>query len=221
MSLRACIFDLDGVLVDTARYHYLAWKRLAEQLNIKFTEEDNEHLKGVSRMDSLEIILNSANLKIDQKTKDEFADLKNRWYFEYIIRMTPDEILPGSLQLINELKKEGIKIALGSASRNTPIILERIKLENTFDAIADGNIVSRAKPDPEVFLTAAGMLNVNPEECIVIEDAIAGIRAAKSAGMRCIGIGSATILTEAHYVVSGLNKLDLKLLLKIYNSRLP
>jgi len=219
MSLRACIFDLDGVLVDTARYHYLAWKRLAEQLNIKFTEEDNEHLKGVSRMDSLEIILNSANLKIDQKTKDEFADLKNRWYFEYIIRMTPDEILPGSLQLINELKKEGIKIALGSASRNTPIILERLKLENTFDAIADGNIVSKAKPDPEVFLTAAGMLNVNPEECIVIEDAIAGIRAAKTAGMRCIGIGSATILTEAHYVVSGLNKLDLKLLLKIFNSK--
>ena len=219
MSLRACIFDLDGVLVDTARYHYLAWKRLAEQLNIKFTEEDNEHLKGVSRMDSLEIILNSANLKIDQKTKDEFADLKNRWYFEYIIRMTPDEILPGSLDLIQELKQAGIKIALGSASRNTPIILERLKLENTFDAIADGNIVSKAKPDPEVFLTAAGMLNVNPEECIVIEDAIAGIRAAKSAGMRCIGIGSATILTEAHYVVSGLNKLDLKLLLKIFNSK--
>jgi len=219
MSLRACIFDLDGVLVDTARYHYLAWKRLAEQLNIKFTEEDNEHLKGVSRMDSLEIILNSANLKIDQKTKDEFADLKNRWYFEYIIRMTPDEILPGSLDLIQELKQSGIKIALGSASRNTPIILERLKLENTFDAIADGNIVSKAKPDPEVFLTAAGMLNVNPEECIVIEDAIAGIRAAKTAGMRCIGIGSATILTEAHYVVSGLNKLDLKLLLKIFNSK--
>ena len=219
MSLRACIFDLDGVLVDTARYHYLAWKRLAEQLNIKFTEEDNEHLKGVSRMDSLEIILNSANLKIDQKTKDEFADLKNRWYFEYIIRMTPDEILPGSLDLIQELKQAGIKIALGSASKNTPIILERLKLENTFDAIADGNIVSKAKPDPEVFLTAARMLNVNPEECIVIEDAIAGIRAAKTAGMRCIGIGSARILTEAPYVVSGLNKLDLKLLLKIFNSK--
>jgi beta-phosphoglucomutase len=219
MSLRACIFDLDGVLVDTARYHYLAWKRLAAQLNIRFTEEDNEHLKGVSRMDSLEIILNSANLKIDRKTKEEYADQKNNWYFEYINRMTSDEILPGSLDLIQELKHAGIKTALGSASRNTPIILERLKLENTFDAIADGNIVSKAKPDPEVFLTAAGMLNVNPEECIVIEDAIAGIRAAKTAGMRCIGIGSATILTEAHYVVSGLNKLDLKLILKIFNSK--
>jgi beta-phosphoglucomutase len=219
MSLRACIFDLDGVLVDTARYHYLAWKRLAAQLNIRFTEEDNEHLKGVSRMDSLEIILNSANLKIDRKTKEEYADQKNNWYFEYINRMTSDEILPGSLDLIQELKHAGIKTALGSASRNTPIIIERLKLENTFDAIADGNIVSKAKPDPEVFLTAAGMLNVNPEECIVIEDAIAGIRAAKTAGMRCIGIGSATILTEAHYVVSGLNKLDLKLILKIFNSK--
>ena len=127
--------------------------------------------------------------------------------------------LPGSLDLIQELKQAGIKIALGSASKNTPIILERLKLENTFDAIADGNIVSKAKPDPEVFLIAARMLNVNPEECIVIEDAIAGIRAAKTAGMRCIGIGSARRLTEAPYVVSGLNKLDLKLLLKIFNSK--
>lgn len=219
MSFKACIFDLDGVLVDTARYHFLAWKRLASQLNIKFTEEDNEHLKGVSRMDSLEIILNSANLKIDQKTKDEYADQKNRWYFEYINRMTPDEILPGSLKLINDLKKAGIKIALGSASRNTPLILERLRLENTFDAIADGNIVIKAKPDPEVFLTAARMLNVNPEDCIVIEDAIAGIRAAKTAGMRCIGIGSDQFLFEADYIVTGLDKLDLKLLLKIYNNR--
>jgi len=219
MSLKACIFDLDGVLVDTARYHFLAWKRLAAQLNIKFTEEDNEHLKGVSRMDSLELILNSANLKIDQTTKEEYADQKNRWYFEYINRMTPDEILPGSLDLIQELKQAGIKIALGSASRNTPVILERLKLENIFDAIADGNIVSKAKPDPEVFLTAARMLNVNPENCIVIEDAIAGIRAAKTAGMKCIGIGSDKILAEAHYIVTGLDKLDLKLLLKIYNSR--
>ncbi len=217
MSLEACIFDLDGVLVDTARYHFLAWKRLAAQLNIKFTEEDNEHLKGVSRMDSLEIILNSANLKIDQKTKDEYADQKNRWYFEYINRMTPDEILPGSLDLINDLKKAGIKIALGSASRNTPLILERLGLENAFDAIADGNIVLKAKPDPEVFLTAARMMGVNPEDCIVFEDAIAGIRAAKTAGMMCIGIGSDQVLTEAHYIVTGLDKLDLKLLLKIFN----
>ena len=219
MSFKACIFDLDGVLVDTAKYHFLAWKRLAGQLNIKFTEEDNEHLKGVSRMDSLEIILNSAGLKIDQKTKDEYADQKNRWYFEYINRMTPDEILPGSIELINDLKKAGIKVALGSASRNTPLILERLRLENAFDAIADGNIVLKAKPDPEVFLTAARMMGVNPEDCIVMEDAIAGIRAAKTAGMMCIGIGSVQVLSEAHYIVTGLDKLNLKLLHKIFNSK--
>lgn len=219
MSLKACIFDLDGVIVDTARYHFLAWKKLATQLNIEFTEEDNEHLKGVSRMDSLELILNSSNLKIDQKTKEEYADQKNRWYFDYINRMTPDEILPGSLKLIKDLKMAGIKIALGSASRNTPLILERLRLENTFDAIADGNIVLKAKPDPEVFLTAARMLGVNPPDCIVFEDAIAGIRAANAAGMMCIGIGSAKVLTEAHNIVAGLDKLDLKLLIKIFNSR--
>jgi beta-phosphoglucomutase len=155
MGLKACIFDLDGVIVDTAKYHYLAWKKLATMLNINFTNEDNERLKGVSRMASLDIILEIGNMVLDDKTKEEYAALKNKWYLDYINRMMPDEILPGSLEFISELKNAGIKIALGSASKNTPLILERLGIGKLFDAIADGNVVRKAKPDPEVFITAA------------------------------------------------------------------
>jgi beta-phosphoglucomutase len=218
MHIRACIFDLDGVIVDTAKYHFMAWKRLADQLNIRFTKKDNERLKGVSRYDSLEIILELGKLKLNQIEKDVYASLKNKWYIDYINKMTPKEILPGSLQLIDELKKAGIKVAIGSASKNTPVILKRIGMSKLFDAVADGNVVSKAKPDPEVFLTAAKMLNVEPEYCIVFEDAIAGVRAAVNAGMRCIGIGSAKILTEADSVISGLNKINLKELEKLYGN---
>jgi beta-phosphoglucomutase len=215
MSLKACIFDLDGVIVDTAKYHYLAWKKLAVMLNIHFTEKDNERLKGVSRMASLDIILEIGRITIDGKEKDKYAALKNKWYLDYIRRMTPDEILPGSLEFISELKNAGIKVALGSASKNTPLILERLGIEKLFDAVADGNIISKAKPDPEVFLAAAKMLGVAPEDCVVFEDALAGVEAALNAGMLCVGIGSEKILTEANYVVSGLDKINLGKLRKI------
>ncbi len=215
MILKGCIFDLDGVLVDTARYHFLAWKRLADELGIKFTEKDNERLKGVSRMDSLEIILGLGNVKCDRKKKEEFAALKNKWYVDYISRMTPDEILPGSLGFIRELRKAGIKTAIGSASRNTPMILERTGIETLFDAVADGNVVSKAKPDPEVFLFAARMLGISPDHCVVFEDAIAGVQAALNAGMACVGIGSPSVLTKAHFVVPGLYEMSLKKLRKI------
>ena len=210
MKIKGCIFDLDGVIVDTAKYHYLAWKKLATMLNIDFTEEDNERLKGVSRMASLEIILEIGNRICDEGTKEEYASLKNKWYLDYINRMTPDEILPGSLEFISELKNSGIKVALGSASRNTPLILERLGIGSLFDGIADGNVVSKAKPDPEVFLTAAKMIGVPPEECMVFEDAVAGVEAAIKAGMRCVGIGSDKTLKDAHFVVSGLDKLNLR-----------
>jgi beta-phosphoglucomutase len=215
MHTKACIFDLDGVIVDTARYHFLAWKRLADQLHIPFTEKDNERLKGVSRYESLDIILELGNLKPEQKQKDEYASLKNKWYIDYISRMTPEEILPGSLEFINELKKAGIKVAIGSASKNTPMILKRVGIDKLFDAVADGNVVSKAKPDPEVFITASKMLKIGPKYCVVFEDAIAGVRAAVNAGMICVGIGSVKILTEAHLVVSGLDKIDLKKLMKL------
>ncbi|OFY60337.1 MAG: beta-phosphoglucomutase, partial [Bacteroidetes bacterium RBG_19FT_COMBO_42_10] len=174
MDIRGCIFDLDGVIVDTAKYHFLAWKRLADQMGVHFTEKDNERLKGVSRMDSLDIILEIGNIKPDRELKEKYARLKNEWYKDYISRMTPDEILPGSAEFINELKSAGIRTALGSASKNTPMILEKLGIVTLFDAVADGNIVKKAKPDPEVFLVAARMINVEPSHCIVFEDAVAG-----------------------------------------------
>lgn len=210
MHTKACIFDLDGVIVDTAKYHFMAWKRLADQMHIGFNETDNERLKGVSRMASLEIILELGNRRIDEKLKEKYADQKNKWYVEYISRMTPDEILPGSLEFIGELKKAAIKTAIGSASRNTPLILKGVGIEKLFDAVADGNVAHKAKPDPEVFLKAAEMLETDPGNCVVFEDAVAGVKAALNAGMMCIGVGSEKILTEAHYVVSGLNEMNLR-----------
>jgi beta-phosphoglucomutase len=214
MKIKGCIFDLDGVLVDTARYHFLAWKRLTEKLGISFTEEDNERLKGVSRMDSLEIILELGKLNINKELKQEYAALKNKWYIEYISRMSPDEMLPGSHEFIKELRDAGIPMAIGSASKNTPEILERIGISDLFDAVADGNLVSRAKPDPEVFIKAAELMGIKAAACVVFEDAIAGVKAALNAGMMCIGVGSANVLTEAHFVVSGLNEMSLERLRK-------
>jgi beta-phosphoglucomutase len=210
MHIKACIFDLDGVIVDTAKYHYLAWKRLADQLGIKFNEDINERLKGVSRIESLEIILELSIISFTSEQKEEFAARKNKWYVEYITRMTPAEILPGSFEFISEIKKANIKIAIGSASKNTPMILERVGLNALFDAVADGNIVKKAKPDPEVFVKAAEMLNVNNDECVVFEDAAAGVKAALNAGMKCVGIGSQKILSEAHLIVSGLDKMNME-----------
>ncbi len=217
MQITACIFDLDGVIVDTARYHFLAWKRLTDQLGILFTEEDNERLKGVSRMASLEIILEIGNRRLDENRKQEYATLKNNWYIEYIKKMTPDEILPGCLPFIKELRNANFRIAIGSASKNTPMILERVGIQGLFDAVADGNIISKAKPDPEVFLKAAEMIGVKPGNCVVFEDAVAGVQAALNAGMLCIGIGSPKILTEAHFVVSGLSEMNLAKLRIIEN----
>jgi len=219
MRIKACIFDLDGVIVDTAKYHYLAWKRLAGDLGIHFTEKDNEKLKGVSRMASLEIILEIGNVVLDEAKKEELTSLKNKWYVDYINRMTPEEILPGSLEFIRELKKANISVAIGSASKNTPLILERVNLKSLFDAVADGNNVHKAKPDPEVFLTAAGILGVKPENCVVFEDAEAGVEAALNAGMKCVGIGSSEILSKANLIVKGLNQMNiykLRVLEKMY-----
>jgi beta-phosphoglucomutase len=203
------------VIVDTAKYHYLAWKRLAGQLKISFTEKDNERLKGVGRMASLDIILGIGNMHPDDNTKEKYAALKNQWYVNYISKMTPGEILPGSVEFINELKRDGFKVGLGSASKNTPLILERLGLNNLFDAVSDGNVVHKAKPDPEVFLTAAKMLNADPRQCVVFEDAVAGVEAALNAGMICVGIGSAEILNKAHYVVPGLAQMNIEKLKEI------
>ncbi|MFN4223935.1 MAG: beta-phosphoglucomutase [Fervidobacterium nodosum] len=212
-KVKACIFDLDGVIVDTAKYHYLAWKRLAHELGFEFTEKDNEQLKGVSRMHSLEILLSVGNIKIDdEKKKEELAEKKNNWYVEYISRMTEEEILPGVKEFLNLLRDNGIKIAIGSASKNTLTILERIGLKDFFDVVIDGTKISKAKPDPEVFLKAAQELNIPPEECCVFEDAIAGIEAAKRAGMKVIGVGDPNILKEADKVIQTFEGQNLELI---------
>ncbi|MBU3214553.1 beta-phosphoglucomutase [Clostridium estertheticum] len=202
-NIKAIIFDLDGVLVATAKYHYLAWKRLAKELNIEFSIEDNERLKGVSRMKSLEIILGIGGITLDNDAKIKLADKKNIWYVEYISKLTPADILPGVIDFLKSIKLNGLKIALGSASKNSMLILNNLKLTDYFDAIIDGTKVSSAKPNPEVFLKGALALEVLPCQCIVFEDAQAGIDAAINAGMYCIGIGSKNILKKANLVLSG------------------
>lgn len=201
--VKACIFDLDGVVVDTAKYHFIAWKQLANELGFSFTEEHNELLKGVSRMRSLDILLSIGGFEKTEAEKQVLANEKNERYVAFIQQMTPDEILPGVEQFLQGLKEKGIKIALGSASKNAPMILEQIGLASLFDAIVDGNHVSKAKPDPEVFLKGAEKLHINPSACIVFEDAIAGIEAAKAGKMRCVGIGDAQTLGNADLVIPG------------------
>lgn len=203
-NMKGAIFDLDGVIVDTAKYHYLAWKRLAEELGFEFRESHNERLKGVSRMRSLEILLEVGGLRFSEDEKLKLADKKNKWYVEYISRIDESELLRGAREYLVKLKNSGIKIALGSASKNSPIILERLKIAGLFDSVVDGNKVSRAKPDPEVFLTTAKELGLKPSDCVVYEDAEAGIEAARTAGMGTVGIGSRDILKYADIVVPGL-----------------
>ncbi|WP_234122061.1 beta-phosphoglucomutase [Clostridium hydrogenum] len=210
--IKGCIFDLDGVIVDTAKYHYLAWKRLASELGFNFTEKQNEKLKGVSRMRSLDILLEVGNKNFDDDTKLKLADKKNKWYVEYISKMDTSEILPGVKDFLMLLKKSNIKISLGSASKNSMLILENLKLKDCFDSIIDGNKVSKAKPDPEVFLLGAKELNLSPEECVVFEDAEAGVQAAKAANMKVIGIGSSSILHEADKVIKGFENQTLELI---------
>ncbi len=199
--IKACIFDLDGVIVDTAKYHYLAWKELARGLSFDFTEKDNERLKGVSRMRSLEILLEIGKKDICEETKLKYSDSKNKRYLEYILKMTPDEVLPGIIDFLNELISRDIKVALGSASKNAMTILNQIKLTDYFEVVIDGTKVSKAKPDPEVFLKGAEALGVKPKECIVFEDAEAGIEAALNGGFKCIGVGSPDVLGKADYVI--------------------
>lgn len=209
-KIKACLFDLDGVIVDTAKYHYLAWKRLAEELGFDFKEEHNERLKGVSRMESLRILLEVGGLTLDEEVKLELAEKKNNWYCEYIGKMTPDEILPGAKEFLELLRSNGIKIALGSASKNSMTILTNLGLVDHFDAIVDGNKVTHAKPDPEVFLLGAKELGAAPEECVVFEDAQAGIEAAISAGMYSVGIGDPKVLNKANIVISSLKEMTLE-----------
>lgn len=217
-TIQACIFDLDGVIVDTAVYHYKAWKRLANELGFDFTEHDNEKLKGVSRIASLDLILQWGGLTKTDTEKEELAARKNTWYVAMINQMTPAELLPGAKEFVESCRAAGIKTALGSASKNSGTILEKVGIDHLFDVVIDGNKVSKPKPDREVFLKGAEALHIPPANCVVFEDAIAGIEAAINGGMRSVGIGSPEILGKANLVVSGLDKMNIEKLKELEKS---
>ena len=202
------IFDLDGVLVDTAKYHYLAWKQLAAQLGFEFTLEQNEALKGVSRMRSLEILLADGGLtgKFTDAEMEKLAAEKNEIYVRYIRELKQEELFPGVVETFRAMKVAGVKIALGSASKNAGMILDRLQITPYFDAIIDGTKVTKAKPDPEVFLLAAQELGIAPCDCVVFEDSQAGIEAAKSADMLAVGVGTQAQLPKADLLVSNVSE---------------
>ena len=211
--VKGMIFDLDGVIVSTDDCHYLAWKQMADEEGIDFDRTINERLRGVSRMESLEIILERAAKTYTEAEKNAMAARKNAYYVELIGKLTPADILPGAMEVLNNVRKRGVKIAIGSSSRNTPVILKQIGLENAFDAIADGNQITRSKPDPEVFLLAAKLLGLAPADCLVVEDADAGVEAALAGGMKALGVGSAAANARATYRAASLEEVDLNSIL--------
>ena len=211
------IFDLDGVIVDTAKYHYLAWKKLANQLGFEFTKEQNELFKGVSRKRCLDILLEIGNIEATQEQFDTWMVEKNVDYLEYIENMDESEILPDVPRVLEFLKNRKIPIALGSASKNARPILEKVNLLHYFDVIVDGNNVTKAKPDPEVFLLAAKQLGLDAKGCIVFEDAVAGIEAANAANMISIGIGDENVLSEAQFNFTDFTKINTEFIEELIN----
>lgn len=200
--IKAVIFDLDGVIVDTAHYHYIAWKRLANEIGIDLTIEDNERLKGVSRMRSLDIILELGGVTLTDQEKEDLANKKNVWFVEYLEQMKPDEIFPGVKPLLKELREQGLRIGLASSSKNAKTVLNLLMIGEEFDTVVDGTMVVNSKPDPEVFLLTARNLGVDPKECLVFEDAEAGVEAAHNAGMKCIGVGTTLQLNKADRIIA-------------------
>ncbi|MFT4733705.1 MAG: beta-phosphoglucomutase [Algoriphagus sp.] len=212
--IKGILFDLDGVIVDTAVFHYAAWRRMANELDFDIDEAFNETLKGISRMDSIDRILKHGNVALPVARILELATQKNDWYVEKVDKMTKAHILPGVEDLIQQIKDMGLGMALGSASKNAPRILEKIGLIHHFDALVDGNSVTRSKPDPEVFIKGAEALKLKNEECLVVEDAIAGIKAAHAAGMKAVGIGTKENLPNADLILASFEGVDLNKLLK-------
>jgi len=214
--IKGFLFDLDGVIVETAIFHYQAWRKMANDLGFDISEEFNEGLKGISRMDSLNLIIEHGNIVLSESEKIDWATKKNEHYLTLVSKMTADDILPGIKEFFKQIKQTDIKIALGSVSKNAKMILEGVGLINEFDAIIDGTKISKGKPDPEVFLKGAAELGLSSDECLVFEDAVAGVAAGKNAGMKVVGIGNIEVLTKADIVLSGFEKIELKeLLIKI------
>ncbi|MDY6801087.1 MAG: beta-phosphoglucomutase [Bacteroidota bacterium] len=212
-KIKAIIFDLDGVIVDTAIFHYRAWKKLANKIGFDLTEAQNEQLKGISRMESLDILLKIGKIdSISDEEKQSLANNKNEWYRENILKMTPKDILPGVKNFLEKLKEAHYKIAIGSSSKNAGTILERIGMKDFFDVVVDGTKITRSKPDPEVFLKGAQELNIPPEQCLVFEDAESGIEAAKNAGMKTIGVGKPENLPKADKVIPGFKNINISII---------
>lgn len=207
--IQAVIFDLDGVLVTTDDCHYRAWKQMADEQGIAFDRQINERLRGVSRMASLDIILERARREYSPAEKLALATRKNDLYVELISALDERALLPGALETVSAVRKAGIKTAIGSSSKNTPLILKRMNMRTLFDAVADGNQITRSKPDPEVFLLAAKLLNIAPGDCLVVEDADAGIEAAKAGGMLALGVGAAKDHPLADIGADDLSRIDL------------
>lgn len=209
--LKAVIFDLDGVITDSAKYHYLAWKELADELDIDFDEEYNEKLKGVSRMESLDLILQNKNLQdsftLEEKTA--MAEKKNTNYVKLIQQITPDDVLPGIKEFLAALKKENIKTAIASVSRNAFFIIDKLELNDSFDYIVDAAEIANAKPFPDIFLAGAKAVGVQPAECVGVEDAKAGIEAIKRANMKAVGVGTADQMAEADMILASTQELNL------------
>jgi len=202
--IRGFLFDLDGVLTDTSEYHYLAWKRLADELGVPFDRQDNEALRGVSRRESLLLLLKGRPASEDQM--NAWMERKNQFYVQFIHQMTPASLLPGARELLEELRQEGYLSAIVSSSKNTPLVLERLQIAPLFDAVVDGNAPARSKPAPDLFLLAARKLSLLPAECVVVEDAAAGIDAGKAAGMRTIGLGPRERVGHADLVLPNLQQ---------------
>lgn len=210
--MTACIFDLDGVIVDTAHYHFMAWQKLAKELGVDLTQQDNERLKGVGRIESLNIILEIGGIALPDDEKERLATKKNAWFVEYIQAMKKEEIFPGAKDLFDSLHRHNIKVGLASSSKNARTVLHKLEIENSFEAIVDGTMIKNSKPDPEIFLKASVLLHVNAADCIVVEDAEAGVEAALRAGMKCIGIGNPQQLGKANLVFDHIGKLSYEIL---------
>jgi beta-phosphoglucomutase len=214
-EIKACLFDLDGVIVDTAKFHYLAWRRLCNELGFDLTKEENESLKGISRTESLDILLEKGDVSVSDEEKEELMTKKNEWYLEYVDQMEENETLPGAVDFIKEAREAGCKTALGSASKNAVRILEALNIRDLFDAIIDGTKVSKGKPDPQTFLLGAEALEVHPSECVVFEDAAAGVEAAIAAGMYIIGVGEEKNLYRANLVIPGFKNVGVEIFEKL------
>jgi len=207
---KGCLFDMDGVIVDSAAHHFTAWRRLADELSIPFSEEDNHALKGLSRVDSLEHILRLGNLQVDELTKQKLMDQKNAWYLDLISGMRDNDILPGARELIEELVANDVRVGLGSSSKNAQLILDNVGLTPLFDVVVDGNHLTLSKPDPEVFLKGAAGLSLAPSDCVVFEDAPSGVAAGRTGGFFVVGVGHKDILGDADWVIPNLGGFTLQ-----------